>query len=137
MPHDPALVDETRAWLIKAKRDLEAATFERTAEPPFTGDMAFHAQQAVEKTAKAFLTWHGSVFRKTHNLVELGEGCVSIESSLEPVLRAAAPLTAYAWRFRYPGEPDEPPSEEADAALRLSQDVFDAVLSLLPDEVYP
>lgn len=54
MPHDPELVAETRAWLSKAKSDLDAAAFELTAEPPFTADMVFHAQQAVEKAFKGF-----------------------------------------------------------------------------------
>jgi len=39
-----------------------------TAMPPFTGDAVFHAQQVAEKTLKAFLVWHGRIFRKTHNL---------------------------------------------------------------------
>ena len=54
---------------------------------------------------KAFLTWHDRVFRKTHDLVELGGQCVARDTTLESVLRAAAPLTEYAWRYRYPGEP--------------------------------
>ena len=29
-------------------------------------------------------------------------------TELEPVLRSSAPLTEYAWKFRYPGDPDEP-----------------------------
>jgi HEPN domain-containing protein len=39
------------------------------------GDATFHCQQAVEKTIKAFLTWHDRAFRKTHDLVELGAEC--------------------------------------------------------------
>lgn len=70
MPHDPELVAETRSWLVKGKMDLDAAAFELTAVPPFTGDVVFHAQQSAEKAFKAFLTWHSSPFRKTHNLEE-------------------------------------------------------------------
>lgn len=62
MPHDPELVAETRAWLVRAERDLAAAAHELTAEPPFVEDIVFHAQQAAEKTLKAFLTWHGMGF---------------------------------------------------------------------------
>jgi hypothetical protein len=32
MPHDPELVAETRAWLLKANGDLGAAAAEFTAE---------------------------------------------------------------------------------------------------------
>jgi HEPN domain-containing protein len=56
MPHDPELVAETRAWLIRAKRDIDAGAFELTASRPFSADAVFHAQQAAEKSLKAFLT---------------------------------------------------------------------------------
>lgn len=137
MPHDPALVAETRAWLAKAKMDLDTAAFEMTAEPPFAADALFHAQQAAEKTLKAFLTWHGTAFRKTHNLVELGETCAALDPALEPLLRRAAPLTEYAWKFRYPGEPEEPTREEAEAALATARELYEAIFSRLPEEVRP
>lgn len=125
---------ETRSWLAKAAKDLEAARHDFLAEPPLLEDIVFHSQQAVEKSLKALLTWHGRVFRKTHNLIELGEVCCQIEVSLEPLLRQAAPLTEYAWKFRYPGEPAEPSSEEATDAVELAGLVFRAVTALLPPE---
>lgn len=82
MPHDPALVAETQAWFSKAAEDLRAAEFEFGATPPLTADIAFHAQQAAEKAMKGFLTWHGQLFRKTHNLIELGEVCASLDPAL-------------------------------------------------------
>lgn len=124
MPHDPALIAEVRAWLSKARKDLAAAEYELRAEPPFSDDIVFHAQQAVEKALKAFLSWHKVPFRKTHNLVELGVACSRLDSSLEPLLRRAAPLTEYAWRFRYPGDPEEPSAEEAAAALATAREVL-------------
>jgi HEPN domain-containing protein len=93
MAPDNVKTEDTKAWLTKASLDLQTAEHERRAEPPLTADMVFHAQQLAEKTLKAFLTWHDEPFRKTHNLVELGEQCVAIEHQLEPLLRRAAPLT--------------------------------------------
>lgn len=55
MPHDPARLEDTRAWLAKAQMDLEAGAFELTADPPFSADIVFHAQQATEKALKGFL----------------------------------------------------------------------------------
>ena len=52
---DAARIAETREWLSKAQIDLRAADHDRTADPPITADMVFHAQQVVEKTLKAFL----------------------------------------------------------------------------------
>jgi hypothetical protein len=86
---------------------------------------------------KAFLSWHLVSFRKTHNLVELGEACTRIDPALEPLLRAAAPLTEYAWRFRYPGDPEDASAKEAADALRTSREVFEALLVRLPPEVRP
>jgi hypothetical protein len=42
-------------------------------------------------------------FRKTHDLAEIGRQCAAIDVSLEPLLKRAESLTAYAWAFRYPG----------------------------------
>lgn len=137
MLHDPALVAEVRSWLSKAGKDLAAAEYELQANPPFAGDIVFHAQQAAEKSLKAFLSWHRIPFRKTHNLVELGEACCQIDRSLEPLLRRAAPLTEYAWKFRYPGDPEEPPAEEAATALGTAREVFDSVLGRLPSDIRP
>jgi hypothetical protein len=52
-------------------------------------------------------------------------------------LQRGAPLTEYAWKFRYPGDPDEPSRDEAAAALALAREVHDAILALLPPEVRP
>ena len=137
MPHDPALVAEVRAWLSKAAKDLAAAAYESQAGPPFTDDIVFHSQQAVEKSLKAFLSWYRLPFRKTHNLVELGEACSQVDRSLEALLRRAAPLTEYAWKFRYPGQPDEPSLAEAKAALVLAREVYDAIIERLPSDTHP
>jgi len=135
MPHDPALLAEVRAWVSKAGKDLATAEYELQADPPFTDDIVFHAQQAAEKSLKAFLSWHRIPFRKTHNLVELGEACCQIDQGLEPLLRRAAPLTEYAWKFRYPGDPEEAGRDEATSALTMAREVFDAVRKRLPSEV--
>lgn len=137
MPHDPDLVAETRAWLAKAWLDLAAADHELTAEPPFVEDIVFHSQQAVEKSFKSLLTWHGKPFRKTHSLEELGEQILGVEPELRTIVDRAVPLTDYAWKFRYPGDPEAPSREEARTALTIARETFEAILRRLPDEVRP
>jgi HEPN domain-containing protein len=137
MPLDPAKVVDSRAWHSKIALDLRAAGHERTAIPPLTGDMVFHAQQLVEKSLKAFLSWQDQPFRKTHSLVELGQQCTQLHPDLETLLQEAAPLTEYAWKFRYPGEEEEPALKEADAALAKARRVFHTIMAHLPDEVRP
>jgi HEPN domain-containing protein len=135
MAHDPELVAEVRAWLWKAARDLAAAAYELEAESPFTADASFHCQQAVEKAFKGFLAWHSCPFRKTHNLEELGEQCLKLDTALKEIIDLATPLTQYAWKFRYPGEPHEPPVEEAQEALMIGRAVYEALVKRLPEEV--
>ena len=137
MPPDPARSEDTRAWLDKAAGDLRAGAHSLTAEPPLAFDVTFHAQQACEKALKALLAWHDRPFRKTHNIEELGEVCLTIDPSLRDLVDRAAPLTEYAWRFRYPGEAHDPTRDEAEAALAVARDVFQAVLARLPATVRP
>lgn len=137
MLYDPELVAETRSWFVKAAQDLGAAAHEFTADPPFLADIVFHAHQAAEKSFKGFLTWHSTPFRKTHLLEEVGEQCLSVDSGLLPMVERAVPLTRYAWKFRYPGELDEPSREEAEAALAVAREVYESILARLPQEVRP
>lgn len=137
MQLDAARVAETREWLAKAALDLRSADYGLTAQPPLLSDIVFHRQQLAEKSLKGFLAWHDVPFRKTHNLAEVGGQCVEIAPTLESLLRRAARLTEYAWRFRYPGEPEEPPREEAEEALALAREVYEAILARLPEDVRP
>jgi len=137
MLHDPARVADTKSWLTKAEMDCKAAAFDLTAVPPLVADIVFHAQQAAEKALKAYLAWHDTPFGKTHDLSQIGRQCAEIDPSLEPLLVRSARLTVYAWKFRYPGDPEEPTREEAERALALAREVFDAILVRLPQEVRP
>ncbi len=136
-PPDAELVSETRAWFAKADVDLRAADCDFGASPPLLSDIVFHCQRAAEKAMKGLLTWQSRPFRKTHSLEELGEQCLAVCPGLREVIDPAVPLTEYATRFRYPGEPEEPTLEEAQEALRLARRLHDAILSLLPQEARP
>lgn len=127
MPLDSAREEDVRAWLEKAVDDLRTAAHVLTADPPITSAVTFHAQQACEKSLKAFLAWHDKPFRKTHNLEEIGEACLAIDPSLGDAIDEAVPLSEYAWRFRYPGEPYEPTVAESESALSIARKVYRAV----------
>jgi HEPN domain-containing protein len=137
MPHDPALVEDTRAWLTKALLDLRASDVLLGAGPQLLGDVVFHCQQAAEKALKAFLTWHDEPFRKTHDLGAVGRQVLSFDATLQPLVDRAEDLTEYAWKYRYPGEPAAPTRQEAEAALRIARQVSDAIIARLPGEVAP
>lgn len=137
MPHDPARVAETRGWLVRASSDVRAAEHELRATPPLLDDIVFHCQQAAEKSLKGFLTWHDRPFRKTHSIEELGEQCLRVDPTLKVLIDRAVPLTEYAWKFRYPGEPEEPSSQEAEEALETAREVYAAIVARLPVEARP
>lgn len=111
MTPDELRLDESRAWLHRARRDLRAA--ELLVAGKAFAEALFHCQQAVEKACKAFLTFHQKPFRKTHDLSELSPECLAIDHSLRPAVEGIETLTKYAWRFRYPGGSYEPGEKEA------------------------
>jgi len=132
MLHDSARAEDTQSWLRKAELDLIAGEFELT-RPLLFSDVAFHVQQAAEKALKAFLALHDQPLPKTHDLERLGRACAQIDADLERAVDPAVPLTEYAWAFRYPGPTDEPTLEEAREALCIARQVYEAVLSKLPN----
>ncbi len=130
MTPDQLRHEETRAWLGRARRDLRAAKLLIAGDA--NAEALFHCQQAVEKAIKAFLTFHERTFRKTHDLGDLSSECLAIDDSLRPVVSQAEGLTQYAWRFRYPGEPDEPEPAEAQDGLKKAEAVLGEVERRLP-----
>lgn len=92
----------TREWLNRAEDDLKAAKILLT-QPELTNVVAFHAQQAVEKTLKAALEESDIAALKTHSLTRL-------YSLIKPHLPTAIDqdmldrLEAVYTASRYPGE---------------------------------
>src|ERR1039458_3087770 len=74
---------EAAKWLREAAKDRHAAQILLEPEPSRS---VFFCQQAAEKAAKAFLTFHQIAFRKTHDLKDLGLQCVTADPSLGPIL---------------------------------------------------
>lgn len=114
---------EAQEWLARAERDLQAAHNELNAATALPEISVYHAQQAAEKSLKAFLTAHSVPFPYTHDLVQLQTQCETIEPSFAGFLGAAQTLNPYATLFRYPGGPLVPPKAEAEEALRLAEGI--------------
>lgn len=133
----PETVAEVRAWLQKVHNDLRGAEIDLAADPPLIEDALFHCQQAVEKALKGFLTAHEQIFRKTHDLDELGRACAAIDPTLLPLVGSAQDLTVFAWEYRYPGATEVPSAEEAQQVLMTVRTLTGQVLSRLPSSVQP
>ena len=101
-------LDQARVLLRLAGRDLQTIDAMRDSEPFGDEAFGFHAQQAVEKSLKAWLCLHGIEYPHTHDLALLYE---LLESAGARDLVQFDPLTdlsAFAVQFRYDIYDDEP-----------------------------
>ena len=121
---------ETREWLAKASEDLASARV--LIGSGHIANALFFCQQAAEKSLKAFLTWHELVFRRTHDLEELGEDCRAIDGTLAALLEQADVLSDYAWKLRYPGALYVPEQEEAEGMFGIADGILREIRSRLP-----
>jgi HEPN domain-containing protein len=126
-----ARLDHTRRWLDRAAEDLRLAAHDLTAEPPGIEDACFHAQQAVEKLLKAYLTWNATEFDWTHRIAYLIELCATHDSRFASLHDSADALTFYAVRVRYPHPGPPPTLEEAHRAIEVARSAQTFVLSAL------
>jgi HEPN domain-containing protein len=131
MPPDEVKLTECRAWLSKAPEDLRAAVWSMKASPPLADHARYSCQQCAEKALKAFLTWHDTPFKKTHDIQAIGLVCATLDPTLAVVIEPATELTIYAARYRYPGLEDEPPELQPDEASRIAEAVLNAVTTRL------
>jgi HEPN domain-containing protein len=125
---------EVRRWLEKADHDRSGAEAALERDPALADIAAFHCQQAVEKTLKAYLVWREQEFEKTHDLRTLVLLCADLDASFSQLLADVAPLTAYAVRFRYPG-PADPSADEVRNALQVVRQTREFVLERMPEEI--
>ncbi len=124
-----------RQWMHKAEADLATAHHLSVTRIDLGFAIGFHAQQAVEKIAKAVLVWHQVEFFKTHDLTRLAQLLAQVDPRLAEVIRAADELTSYAVEARYPGDLPEPSAAEARHALALAEAVRAAANHSLPREL--
>lgn len=126
------LNDVVRGWINKADSDLVAmnASFEAGA----LDAACFHAQQASEKTLKAYLTFEGVKFPFTHNLSKLVQLCQEKNPEFSEIAPAVEPLTPYAVELRYDVD-FSPSASDADAARDSANAVRQFVLDRLPKNV--
>ncbi|KKQ32270.1 MAG: HEPN domain protein [candidate division TM6 bacterium GW2011_GWF2_37_49] len=69
-------MSEHNDWLFKAKSDLKSAKKLSKDDDETLDTAAYHTQQCVEKTLKAFLVFNNRVPPRTHDLEKLLELCV-------------------------------------------------------------
>lgn len=113
-----------REWFEKADHDWMAIDA-LLAVAAISGDIiCFHCHQVADKFLKGFLTWHATVFSKTHNLMELLSVCTAIDAGLAVLAAPTLTLNAYAVDVRYPGMAHSNPSrQEAVGAREAAREI--------------
>jgi len=121
-----------RAWLAKASNDLLNVENNLQADRVPWDTVCFHAQQAVEKTLKAFLVYHGRTPKKTHDLVALLAESVDIDASLVGLQSDCRRLTVFAVGSRYPDDLFVPEEADGKDMARTAKEICAEVMKRLP-----
>jgi HEPN domain-containing protein len=100
MPEDELI----KAWLTKARHDLDTAKLVSVSLPDYDDTIAFHCQQAIEKTLKAYLIFLEIEFKQVHDLGYLLNLIVTQDESLESYYAKVDEISRYAVQIRYPDE---------------------------------
>lgn len=127
----PRFLSDAEEWFARAESDLNIAKVLLDTDPVLGEGVAFHAQQAAEKSLKGFLEAYGQPFPKTHDVLEVLNLCEPLEPTFKQFTDAARTLSPYAVEFRYPGKRLEPPEAEARAAYRFAADIYQFVRAAL------
>ena len=132
-PENPSCRKITNDWVNKAHLDIRSAKALLAQDHPLLYPSCFHSQQAAEKYIKSLLTWWDIEVPKTHELGKLLKMIESRDAKLAARLFDVVVLNTYAVDIRYPGDQPEPSLEESREALKLAQQVRDAILPLMPN----
>ncbi len=124
-----------RDWLAKAATDLLVCERLLVEGAAFSEAVAFHAQQAAEKSLKALLVARQVEFPKTHDIERLLELVALGDGPLAEALADAAELTPYGVEYRYPGEYAPVSAEAANACVSLARKVYDEIARRLPEDI--
>jgi HEPN domain-containing protein len=124
----------TQEWLDRAQDDLDAIEELLTREH-LTNIVAFHAQQAVEKTLKAVIEELEIGLRKTHNLLRLDE-LIRPHYTLIQDMEMLERLDTVYTESRYPDDMGllpygKPTIEDAKEFYRFAQAVHASVSDML------
>jgi len=119
----------TKGWLDRAKEDLDVA-MEIIPREHLTNMVAFHSQQAVEKTLKGIVEEFEIGFVKTHNLERL-LGIVRKQMNLDVDLNIIKRLDEVYISMRYPSDLGLLPSGKP--SIQDARELYDFAEALYHD----
>ena len=92
--------DVAQRWLRQAEHDLRIARGHH--ERADYSDACFMAEQAAQKTLKAFLIWQGQRSVPLHSVAQLAERCAEFDPDFAAHITAGRILDQYYIPTRYP-----------------------------------
>lgn len=124
--------DANNKWLAKAAKDLRLAKQIFSLGDEYYDHCAFLCQQSVEKSLKAFLSFHKIRIKKIHNIQKITQSISSINKELAGKLQPMEVLTDYAVKYLYPeADLEELSSTEIGHALKLAEEAFNLIKNSL------
>src|SRR5450759_1904413 len=121
-------------WLAKAAKDLMVCEQLLIKGAVFSEAVAFHAQQAAEKSLKALLVVRQVKFPKTHDIERLLELVSLADGPLAEALADAAELTPFGVEYCYQGEEAPVSADAANACVSLARKVHDEIAQRLLED---
>ena len=119
-------------WIKAANDDLDNISYIVKIEH-LTNIVAFHSQQAIEKSFKALIEYKKIEFVKTHNLEKLYK---KLENIIKVDYESLELINELYIESRYPGDMGilpygKPTLEDAKEFYTFAQDIFDKVCNIL------
>ena len=96
--------DIVQVWLLKAGHDLATAKIVASQLPDFDDTVAFHCQQAIEKSFKGYLVYLDIEFKHVHDLGYLLNLIGIKDDSLDLYFEKVDMISRYAVQIRYPDQ---------------------------------
>lgn len=120
--------EKAKEWFRKADNDIRAAEIIIKEVQPPTDTVCFHAQQAVEKYLKGYLTKNGREFLKSHDLNYLLKLCVDVDAQFVRYEKEVLILNKYGIEPRYPADiPVYYSVEEARKAIDFAKEIVNFI----------
>ncbi len=124
-------MQEHERWLKIVEDDLKVAKALLVTE--VFGTVAYHCQQAAEKSLKAYLVFKNYKVIKTHDLIMLVDLCCKLDRDFEKLYDDAEQINPFATKFRYPTEFDIPDCEDAKKIIDRTERIVNFVLEKIAE----
>ena len=125
MPADEII----QAWLLKAEHDLATAKIVASQLPDFDDTIAFHCQQAIEKSFKGYLVYLDIEFKPVHDLGYLLNLIGTKDDSLDLYYDRVVIVSRFVVQIRYPDQVIKLTKEQISDAIELANLIFELVQS--------